>query len=356
MKILMVTAAYILLASISFGQIQITQTDMPISGDALRYSVDITSGPTINLAPDTNYAWNFSSLVAASQQVDTYKMAVQVSPLYGITIPNAYGYKVADSIPGLPIPVTNIYNFFRKKNNPSRFVIEGYAATVASIPTPTLYSDEDEMFLFPLDFTNAEDSTTFALNVAIPGLGTLKRKGYRKTKADGWGTITTPYYTNPVNCLRVRSEIHEIDSIVLTTPPISFPTPVNSVEYKWLVNGSHYPALFVTANILAGVETVTNVRYTDSVRNFDTGTLVKPIQINVLKAYPNPVVNGIITFNVPSDWIGYNIEVIDMNGKIVLYSRSKNVLDIQQLSNGTYLAKVVSDNKVGYAIIIKNSQ
>jgi hypothetical protein len=342
--------ALLLITATSFGQIQIIPADMPVSGDTLRYSIDLTSGATLDLTPYSNHTWNFSSLTPASQAVDTYKTALQVNPVYALTISiNAYGYKTADSLPGLPVQVTNIYNFFSKKNSPPRFVIEGYAATVAGIPTPANYSDEDEMFFFPLDVTNAEDSSTFAVNVNIPSLGILKRKGYRKTKADGWGTIVTPYYTSPVNCLRTRSEVHEEDSI--TSPFGSFPLQLNSVEYKWLLSGQHYPALFVTTNLTGSAETVTNVRYRDSARSLAIGVINTTPKIYVLSAYPNPAINGMVTLHIPSDWNNYSVEVSDIQGNIILRSCNNSSLNLKEVAEGTYLIKVNCEHKTGYTFI-----
>lgn len=327
------------------AQITITAADMPVSGDTLRYSfiANGTSGVDFTTT-GANTTWDFSSLVAVGQRVDTYKTAIQVNPIYTLISPTAYGYKVADSFPGLgaflPVSIKGIYTFYNKKSSPSRFIAEGFAATIAGIPTPATYQDEDEIYYFPLDFGVTNDSSNFRLSYNLSVVGSMLQKGYRKTTVDGWGTIVTPFYTTPLNCIRVRSEIHEIDSITLSTlplPPVGIPR--NTVEYKWLANGEHYPALWITTTITGSTETVTSVRYRDYYR---PGLLNvnKTTTLTELKAYPNPAVNGIVNISIPVDWKDYSIEVYDLQSKLVLSTSNTPQLNLEILPNGNYLGVI----------------
>ena len=150
----------ILLATAAGAQIQITATDMPVSGDTLRSSATAATSSGITLSnTGTNYAWDYSSLVPVSQTVANYQLAATVNIAFAVVIsPTAYGYKVADSFPtpaglpiSLPVSIKNMYTFYNKKSSPSRFVAEGFGATISGIPTPAAYQDEDEVYLFPLD-------------------------------------------------------------------------------------------------------------------------------------------------------------------------------------------------------------
>lgn len=343
-----------LVSTISHAQVTITASDMPVAGDTLRYSIDLTSTTTINTATTgANTTWNFSALVADTQQIDTYRTALQVNPIYAATIsPTAYGYKVADSLPtmGLPLPVSvnSIYNFFSKKNGPSRFVVEGFAANISGLPTAANYSDEDELYKFPLAFGN-NDSTTFKLTFSLPTIGSVKQQGYRKNLVDGWGTIVTPYTSAPVNCIRIRSEVHEIDSV--SFGPLNVGLPRTTVEYKWLANGEHYPLLWITASLVGSTETVTSIRYRDMKRQVSPPpNFVANINGGdyLLKAYPNPANNGIIKLALPAKWAKFTVEVFDLQGRRVAFFNNENEISLQAVPHGTYLLRVISGNNTGY--------
>src|SRR5579872_4876509 len=92
----------LLLIHVSFAQITITASDMPVVNDTLRYSTAI--GPTsgINVYDSgTNKTWVYDTLKPIVQTLDTYKLAATVNIAFVLTDPTAYGYKVADSVPGL---------------------------------------------------------------------------------------------------------------------------------------------------------------------------------------------------------------------------------------------------------------
>ncbi|PQJ11010.1 hypothetical protein CJD36_013660 [Flavipsychrobacter stenotrophus] len=344
----------LLITSASYAQITVTASDMPISGDTLRYSTASPIGSTINLGDSgTNMVWDYSALVPRTQAVDTYKTALSVSFTYALISLSAYGYKVSDTFPGgtfLPVSINQLYTFFEKKTSPSRFSATAFAAKIAGIPTPFNYTTDDDWYYFPLNYLN-NDSSNFALTIGLTGTATLKQKGYRKTRVDGWGTIVTPFFTTPVNCLRVRSEIHEIDSVTISGFPLGFPR--NTVEYRWLANGEHYPILWVTTNLTGSTETITTIRYRDMARDLHVGVSTTNRASYNVEAYPNPAVNGVATLKLPVDWKQYHVAVYDMQSKLVLEVDNQNVLNLQALAKGTYVAQVVSGNDVTYVQIVR---
>ncbi len=338
------------------AQITITAADMPVAGDTLRYSAADVTVATFNVN-DTgaNKSWDFRSLVSTGQQVDTYKTALQVNPIYALTAPlGCYGYKVADSFPGasrLGITVTSIYTFFNKISSNSSYSAVAYGATVSGIPVAAKYSINDEWYFFPLSY-GRRDSSNFAFAESLPGLGSLNEGGNRVTKADAWGTIRTPFYTSGVNCVRIRSEVNQIDTIVINAFNINIPFPSNTVDYKFLVNGQHYPALWVTTTKAGGMETVTSMTYRDSVRNFVSVPQVKAAPQN-LTTYPNPAVAGATKINVPASWGNYAINVYDLQGRQVASISNTNTIDLSGQPAGNYVARIVALNHVGYAVITR---
>ena len=353
MKKLIPVLALTALSLQATAQISITAADMPVSGDTLRYSTAVAAG----LGTTTTGAgsvWDFSTATPLIQAVDTYKTAAQVSPLYAFTISSsAYGYKLGDSIPGasalIPISTSNIYNFFEKKTSPSRYVNESFAATLSGLPAAFNYSDEDEWYFFPLNYGNA-DTSTYKLTMSIPSIGSFSRQGTRTTTVDGWGTIVTPYYTTPVSCIRLRSQTDEVDSVNFNG--ITFGLPMTTVEYKWLVAGEHYPAMWITATSMNGNETNTAARYRDSARStiLAVPSVQQPVQ--TLTVYPSPA-HSTITLQLPAAWQQYQISVYDMQGKAVLTAGTKTI-SIEKLPAGTYLIRAVSGTDQGIARFTKN--
>ncbi len=349
-------ALYALLACAIAGgtasaQVSITAADMPVSGDTLRWSAVIVS-PTASITTysqtSNNYTWNYTSLTPLTQGVDAYKSAAAVNLAYAVTIsPTAYGYKVADSlpIPNLPVSVQEVYTFYGKKTNPARFVAEGFGAKVSGIPVPAAYSNEDEIYFFPLAYGRI-DSSDFKLDVNVSGLGRLVQKGKRVTQVDGEGTIQTPYTSAPVACLRVRTEVVAIDSVVAAG--ISIPMPRHTVEYKWLAKTEHYPLLWVTANVGPnGQETPNSVRYRDVARStlkVDVSHMA-PQNLNV---YVDAAA-GTLQLFLPAGWERNSVEVFDVNGRRASVSQNAKTVDVSSLAAGMYLVRVTSLHGVGYA-------
>ena len=358
MKPVLCSVLAILLFQVANGQITITSADMPVVGDTLRYSFASPVGSTINPADSgANFTWNYS-LSPISQAVDTYQLAASVNPLYALVGITAAGYKVADSfpIPGgfLPISIKEIYTFFLVKSSPSRYETKAFAAKISGVPTPINYTEPDVWYRFPLNYGNL-DSAHYKLNIALPTLASLKEIGVRTNYVDGWGTITTPYYTTPVSCVRVRSVIHEIDSVSVAGLPLALGIPRNTVEYKWLVNGDHYPALWVTSQLLpGGGETVTNIRYRDVWRDTSIAAHVSSVpSIVALKASPVPAVNGKVSLELPAAWTDFVVEVFDMQSNEVALFKNTKLIDLSSVPTGTYIVRVISGQQTGYVKIVK---
>ncbi len=336
------------------AQIQIVSSDMPVVGDTLRSSITAGASGIVLANTGAGYTWDYSSLVPVAQSVANYRTALSVNPLFGIISLTAYGYKVADSFPSLgvslPVTIKDLYTFFNIKSSPSRFVAEGFAATISGIPTPAAYADEDEVYKFPLQYGVTNDSTSFDLNFNLATVGSIRQKGHRKTTVDGWGTIKTPFFTTAVNCIRVRSEIREVDSVKVGPLP-AVGVPRNSVEYKWLATGEHYPILWVTATITGSTETISTVRYRDMYRPGLLNVTETPA-ISILKVYPNPATSGYLTIDVPANWQSFIVEVYDMQGKSVAQYQNTKRIDVSNIAKGNYIA--VINHKAGRAYALIN--
>ena len=351
MKRYLCIAATVLLSYCSHAQITITAADMPVAGDRLGYTnVDPT---TVTISPGdsgANVSWNYE-LIGTTQGMDIYKTPAEVNPLLAFTMPagDFYGIKTLDSIPFLGslagISVSDIYTYYEKIAIPSCFVAGAISLTASGFPIGSGYSEPDVLYKFPLTYGNV-DSNFYSVTVGLAGTGSLTRAGYRKNTVDAWGTITTPYYNIPVNCIRVHTEIFEIDSIAFGGTPFGLPN--NSDEYKWLVPGDHYPALWVTNGIQGQT-----VRYRDTVT---TPSAVKNTAGNnnvSISAYPNPAPNGMFTLCLPAAWTKFHVDVYDAQSRIVSSQNDDNRINITSMPAGNYLVHVVCGDKTAFVQLVK---
>ncbi|XZF16442.1 T9SS type A sorting domain-containing protein [Chitinophagaceae bacterium MMS25-I14] len=343
-----------LLALGGFAQAQITITSsvIPSAGDTFRYSSPAIT-TNVSLATGANMAWNFSTLAPVSQGVQSWKTVTQVNAAFGLSgIPlTAFGFKVLDSISLGGFTAQDPYSFFLKRTSPDRLSAVGFGATISGLGLPlgAPYQDEDEWFIYPLTY-NHHDSTTYALTASLSG-ATVKMSGYRNTYVDGWGTITTPYYTTATDVLRVRSEVNEVDTIDFGGTPTAISR--QSADYYWLTQNDKFPALWVNVTMVGGNAVPTFTRYRDMARHVGVASLQSPEKVK-LTAYPNPSANGVFHVTIPAAWHEFSVEVYDMTGKILLAQANNASVDLSARPAGQYIIRIANaDNQVGYSLIEK---
>lgn len=236
---------------------------MPDIGDTLRYSNAALDSLVNNgyQMTGSNMTWDFSNLIPISQELEEYENGFFTPYGFFFLGVNVLGVKQADSIGvGAFAPISDVYNYFQNTNNEYR--IRGTGLTLQGIPFPTFYTDNDEVYQFPLDFGD-EDSTTFRFEINLLTLGSISSTGYRINEVDGFGMITTPFGT--FDAIRVKSTIVSQDSVNIGGFPIANETV--TIEYKWLANGVEIPVLEIAGTEIAGVFAVTGAQYRDVFRN-----------------------------------------------------------------------------------------
>jgi hypothetical protein len=255
--------AFIVICSSAFGflnaQITISSSSMPASGDTIRYA---TASPakigTTWMARGGSQSWDFSKLTATGQGLYEYKSANKTP--YAFYFFGQIGQKTADSLGGGPILFKNIYSFYTKST--SVFKTEGLGYSYSGIPLASKYTDEDEIYQFPLQY-NDSDVSTFRFVFSIPGqsLFSFVQAGKRTNVVDAWGSIKTPYKTYS-DVIRVMTFIDEVDTLV--TQFTKFPIERKQVSYKFLATSEKIPVLEVVGTLSAkGVFTPTIINYRD---------------------------------------------------------------------------------------------
>ena len=328
------------------SQITITSAQMPISGDTIRYSNASLSSVGDYTTTGANYNWHFDTLRPTSQDLRNFYPALS-TPYFIFFFPPKYGEKTQDTVVNLniptigPITITDVYSFYRKTS--SLFAAEGLGMKINGVPVPNTYSNEDEIYQFPLDYGD-RDSSYFVFSTPsttlIPFVYT--KQGHRITEVDGWGTVTTPFGTIP--CLRVITTQYSKDTISATIAgfPFKLGFPNYQRSYQWLTLGERIP-FFEVSGVLNGSNfNETQARYRDVITNF-VGLQEQNNDLKIL-SFPNPA-SQLLTIVVPKTSQSVTAELVDIQGKVVLIKELNNnlealnqhQLDVTSVSKGLYI-------------------
>lgn len=349
MKKTFISLSLCLLALSSQAQITITNTSMPLSGDTIRYSTAPVNSVGNYTATGANYVWDFSTLTPNGQKLRSFK-ASSLTPYAFFFFPPKYGELVTDTVklpvtvPGIPT-ITDIYNFYKK--TAVVFSTEGIGIKLSGIPVPNFFTDEDELYNFPLNYLN-RDSTTFKFSTITSTLipFVYKKQGYRITEADGWGSITTPYGT--ANCLRVITTQYSMDTLRGSLTVGTFTVPVNvgfpnyQRSYQWLTTTEKIPFLEVSGNLVGTNFTPTQVKYRDHIQSF-VGIEEQEATL-ALSVFPNPTAGQLVIIT-PQHNTAITAEIVDLQGKVVLSQTltqnlsiaNQHTINVSGLAKGLYV-------------------
>lgn len=347
-KLYLVTLIFIGLKQYAQSPITLGNSNMPGNGDTLRYTNAQLNSIGNYTQTGVNFTWNFSNLIPTSQGRRDYKLAFQTPYAIFFIGLNEYGEKVADTLGAGPLTITNYYNYYKKQTSPAIYLTDGAGMTFSSVPVPNYYSDKDELYHFPMTYPKY-DSTTFKFSTPSTTLLPIvySKTGYRVTKVDGWGSITTPYGT--ANCLRILTTQYSKDSIKTGFFPIGFNNYTRS--YQWISTTSKIPFLEVTGNLVGNNFTPTQVRYRDNYLNLVGIEKIK--DISGMLAYPNPVKDKLF-FGRSLDEKA-SVEIFDVSGKSIklITNEIGSELDINEFKQGLYIIKIKEKGNETYLKVVK---
>jgi hypothetical protein len=330
------------------AQITITSADMPVAGDTVRTSFALNFENFDFSRTGSNETWDFSTLAAASQRLDTF-LTVKQTPV--LLWPSFFAsanvvQKVAlgELLPG--IQIDNAYQFFNRSTN--SFKDFGYGILFSGIPVPLKFSTPDVIYNFPLNMGQTYASTALS-ELSIPDIGFISIERNRQTEVDGWGSITTPYGTFDV--IRLKSIVQEFDSLYADTASQGFKIERNYIEYKWLAKNKKVPVLQCTQDDLLG----TTVFYADVYRDLTVG-LDSHKEISKLNVFPNPVSQHLSVEFDRLDQETALIRISNTTGQLVyeevveksdtFESRYQLQGDFSAFPNGLYLIEIRQSNKL----------
>jgi len=250
------------------GQITIQSKHMPKAGDTVRLSTSLPASlPTGWRISGANKSWDFSKLSPVATQLREFKASFRTP--YAFYFFNQVGEKIADTLGGGPLTFTNVHNFYSTSS--SVYKAEGLGYSVTGIPLAANYTDDDEIYQFPLEY-NDSDVNTFRFKFELPGqqLITYIQQGTRTNIVDAYGSIKTPFKTYN-NVIRVKTFVNQVDTIVSPLGKTGIPRP--QAIYKWLAQGEVVPVLEIRGTQTpSGAFTPTEVLFRDSFRGLPDGS------------------------------------------------------------------------------------
>lgn len=351
-KIYFLLATVFLYAVNGIAQITISQADMPQSGDILRLSqTTITTGLPAFSNTGANYTWDYSMLQPQSQTVDTF-LSVTSTPLAyqfyfnDVIFYPSYVSTVAQAAPNIssnpPVTITNVINYY--KDGASAYESVGFGAAINAIPTSTKDDSIDYIYHFPMNYSNA-DSSDSKYHVSIPHIAFYGMRQHRVNHIDGWGTLKTPFGT--FQALRVTTRLFMVDTLYIDTFHFGFATPIQQLQYKWLVNGQHLPVLQINENVVANNPVLSSIVYRDSLRR---GLGISEISATKgIRVYPNPAKN-MVYLQSQSAIQGAEFVMYNMTGQTIIHKHIERLdasspfsVDINSIPQGMYFIRI-SDN------------
>lgn len=340
------TLSCVLMFGSLYGQITITNADLPSANDTARISRADANTPVDLTLTGANYTWDFSFLTPVSQDVDSFISVFSTPLVYSFVFgfnSNLVqrGVDVA-AFPGAPI--SDVYGFYNKSSN--NFKQTGYGASINGQSVPVDFNSDDIIYDFPVNFGNI-DSSDSDYSLIIPNLAAAVGNQRRVNVVDGWGNVTTPYGT--FSALRIVSTLTGEDSLYLDTLGQGFSAqrPLTR-EYKWMANGQDIPVLQINTVDNFGNENVTAIIYRDSVRVLSSlMNIPAPVALNL---YPNPVKDAMVVASIKVEKMGQaTIDILSYDGRLI--SRSTEWLmpgtqtlavrgADQRLDAGVYLVRI----------------
>ncbi|MEI6577067.1 MAG: T9SS type A sorting domain-containing protein [Bacteroidota bacterium] len=347
MRRLLIAFCLLLLISNLNAQPTITQNDMPSVGDTIWFKTTTLSALNYQNTGN-NFTWDYSTLSgnpAADTFISVSSTSFTLQLTFGLGANAANLAQNSADLSVIPaIPLSNLTNFFRK--SATSFQLSGFGLGIYGIGLPIKFNNADVWYKFPLTINSLQDSSTSNYAQSLLTLGYLKINRKRHNQVDGWGTLITPY--GSFQTLRVKSIVHEEDSIYLDTISMGIPLIRDYIEYKWLGNGHKVPLLTVTEENL-----ITTWKWIDNqpTVGIDELEIVQNVTVS-----PNPS-HGIVKVRMNSLQSEYvNISLWNITGQKIKDLYQGNIrsgenllnfsLDENSFPSGLYFLKIEKGNLV----------
>lgn len=309
------------------------------SGDAPEIGLTTTNYSTIDNVTwspgsGSNQTWNIGSFNFTEDGVSQY-----VSPSstpYASTFPNATHCQTVDN---------STWTYFRVANNGMYF--QGFATQVDTFEFVQVPDEESLLLPFPCTMGTSWTSVMRITIEPFPGFESTTVDSSIYT-VDGWGTLTTPVWTEPA----LRGMTHGYSTSYLNGVPIGETT--EDWTYMWITENAARTAGYSNFEATGPDFTTGDVVYSHE-GTIDVDPIRGPLAENfkLSQNYPNPF-NP--TTNLPLDLAkSSKIEMTIYNetGQVVQHmsydlgaGHHELPIDGSAWSTGSYFAKVMAGNEV----------
>jgi hypothetical protein len=367
MKIKLLLVITLAFASQAWSQITIDGSDLPtLNGVYIRDNAGNTNVIDLNVT-GPNTIWDYSTLTSNSMDTIDYVTVSSTNFAYQLYFNNPFSPNYDSdlaidgidfpAIPGVPITITDVVNYFKITNNDGYYQT-GFGASISGLPASVKYDPRDKVLPLPCTFGLTE-SNQFEWDFQIPLVGSYGQRKTRTVEVDGWGTLNLPN-GGTYTVLRVKSTIEGVDTIYIDQFAFGFAIPSTQLEYKWYAQGEGEPVLIVNASSIIGNPTITgaNHKHHENTMGIQSNNLLK----TNLDLFPNPTDNiaKIKYFTPVQDKL--TIALLDIAGKVVLSQQEQsnsNVnnsyqSDISQLPAGFYTLQITQKESISKAKLIIN--
>ncbi|OFY85104.1 MAG: hypothetical protein A3F72_05000 [Bacteroidetes bacterium RIFCSPLOWO2_12_FULL_35_15] len=335
-KHLLFFSAFVLSLFTANAQITITQSDMPSVGKVFVSANDtVLSGISVG-ASGTNKFWNFAGLLNNKKDTSAF---VSPGSLTG-----------SSNFPTANLAISDgDANIFINFNSSSLDLLGVYGDFGPPLGFTALkFTPAQKHITFPSSYlTTFSGTSSYEIKyaAAYPGIDSVKAttsENYTSTM-DGWGTITTPAFSN-VACLRqykrtISTNTSYTHMIGGTWVQQGAPTIDTTYDYSWWSNTKKYPLAEIGTNA-AG--TVTSATYLF----IQTATgIEEQAENDNIAIFPNPA-SAIITIAGLTETSSLNI--FDITGKLIESTYLKNSdtpINISGYENGIYFYEVIDKDK-----------
>lgn len=333
-----ITHLIILIFSIQLSvkaQITLSENDLPKIGDSqVSVKVDNELAITLNQGDrGENTTWNFSYLSGTEKDTIIWIDASTTSNYSQFPLSTLALNKECISYHSHVTHKDEISckNEFFVKNASGLFLYGSDAELISKYDIPLL--------VFPI--LNYGDSITTSSRIAYSqnDATTKVLHTYGYSKADAWGTITTPAGTAEV--IRVFTYETIFDSTYTNGSGSLTGKTEGNFSYKWYTKGLGYPVLEIskTAN-------TQNAKYAASLSSITTD--IEKVYLNKQTAivYPNPVKNqAILKLHDDFSNESYVLNISDISGKIlktISLEGNEIIIDAGSFQQGTYFYEINS--------------
>ena len=338
----------VLIPTVGFSQITITDNDFGTAGDTVRMSSTTDMGVDYS-SSGISWNWDYSSFVAEEQNLLDFNSVSSASALvqllFGGFSPAEYQasyYQEFDDLPldqfgqFLPVNISDMFQFTKITSDSVSSV--GIAISVDGNEIPFRSDGIEKRYALPLNFGDSYQGYGYTEMDLNPFADiNWRQRRTRTSVVDGWGTISLPMGNFDV--IRVKHTIDEQDSLYQdllgTGNPtwIEIPIPTSHI-YEWIANGEKEVVLRIETSEFGGFETVTNIEYRDVFDPNLLGTIEMTSQ--EVTVYPNPVTDFIQIEGVEGE---FAFAITDINGAIVKAGKlsSGESIDVSSLAAGNYI-------------------